>query len=74
VLIMAETTEETRPSTSPTGVASGLASDRRRQYDASAAGNGNFAWAQHIVHHLAPAGVAGFVLGMARCRPTTQNL
>jgi hypothetical protein len=24
--------------------------------------NGNFAWVQHIVHHLAPAGVAGFVL------------
>jgi type I restriction enzyme M protein len=26
------------------------------------AGNANFAWVQHIVHHLAPAGVAGFVL------------
>ena len=25
-------------------------------------GNANFAWVQHIVHHLAPAGVAGFVL------------
>jgi type I restriction enzyme M protein len=24
--------------------------------------NANFAWVQHIVHHLAPAGVAGFVL------------
>jgi type I restriction enzyme M protein len=26
------------------------------------AGNANFAWVQHIVHHLAPGGVAGFVL------------
>ncbi len=26
------------------------------------AGNANFAWVQHIVHHLAPAGVAGVVL------------
>jgi len=25
-------------------------------------GNANFAWVQHIIHHLAPAGVAGFVL------------
>jgi len=65
---MAGTTEETRPSTSPTGVAA----DRRRQYGASPAGIGNFAWAQHIVHHLALAGVAGFVLAMARYRPTTQ--
>ena len=26
------------------------------------AGNANYAWVQHIVHHLAPAGVAGVVL------------
>jgi type I restriction enzyme M protein len=26
------------------------------------AGNANFAWVQHIVHHLAPGGLAGFVL------------
>ena len=25
-------------------------------------GNANFAWVQHMVHHLAPAGIAGFVL------------
>ena len=25
-------------------------------------GNANFAWVQHIVHHLAPSGIAGFVL------------
>jgi type I restriction enzyme M protein len=36
--------------------------DKRWQYGAPPAGNANFAWVQHIVHHLAPAGVAGFVL------------
>lgn len=25
-------------------------------------GNANFAWVQHIIHHLAPAALAGFVL------------
>jgi type I restriction enzyme M protein len=39
-----------------------LRDDRRWQYGAPPAGNANFAWVQHIVHHLAPAGVAGFVL------------
>lgn len=36
--------------------------DKRWQYGPPPAGNANFAWVQHIVHHLAPAGVAGFVL------------
>ena len=39
-----------------------LRGDLRWQYGAPPAGNANFAWVQHIVHHLAPAGVAGFVL------------
>ena len=26
------------------------------------AGNANFAWVQHFIHHLAPTGIAGFVL------------
>jgi type I restriction enzyme M protein len=39
-----------------------LQGDRRWLYGAPPAGNANFAWVQHIVHHLAPAGVAGFVL------------
>ena len=39
-----------------------LKDDKRWQYGAPPAGNANFAWVQHIVHHLAPAGVAGFVL------------
>ena len=39
-----------------------LRDDKRWQYGTPPAGNANFAWVQHIVHHLAPAGVAGFVL------------
>ena len=39
-----------------------LADDRRWQYGTPPKGNANFAWVQHIVHHLSPAGAAGFVL------------
>ncbi len=39
-----------------------LREDKRWQYGAPPVGNANFAWVQHIVHHLAPTGVAGFVL------------
>ena len=39
-----------------------LTDDTRWRYGAPPKGNANFAWVQHIVHHLAPAGVAGFVL------------
>ncbi len=39
-----------------------LQGDKRWKYGVPPAGNANFAWVQHIVHHLAPAGVAGFVL------------
>ena len=39
-----------------------LADDKRWRYGAPPKGNANFAWVQHIVHHLVPAGVAGFVL------------
>ena len=39
-----------------------LKDDQRWQYGVPPTGNANFAWVQHIVHHLAPKGVAGFVL------------
>ncbi|HEV2386858.1 MAG TPA: class I SAM-dependent DNA methyltransferase [Candidatus Acidoferrales bacterium] len=39
-----------------------LRDDARWKYGAPPVGNANFAWVQHIVYHLAPAGVAGFVL------------
>ena len=39
-----------------------LADDKRWQHGVPPRGNANFAWVQHIVHHLAPRGMAGFVL------------
>ena len=39
-----------------------LKEDKRWQYGVPPPGNANFAWVQHIVHHLAPRGRAGFVL------------
>jgi len=36
--------------------------DPRWKYGVPPAGNANFAWVQHFVHHLAPTGIAGFVL------------
>ncbi len=39
-----------------------LRDDARWRYGTPPAGNGNYAWIQHFVHHLAPNGVAGFVL------------
>jgi len=39
-----------------------LRDDKRWKYGIPPASNANFAWVQHMVHHLAPAGLAGFVL------------
>jgi len=39
-----------------------LKDDKRWKYGIPPAGNANFAWVQHFIHHLAPNGYAGFVL------------
>ncbi len=39
-----------------------LREDARWKYGVPPVGNANFAWVQHMIHHLAPNGVAGFVL------------
>ena len=39
-----------------------LTDDKRWQYGKPPKGNANFAWVQHIIYHLAPGGMAGFVL------------
>ena len=36
--------------------------DVRWQFGVPPRGNANFAWVQHFIHHLAPQGMAGFVL------------
>ncbi|PTM60087.1 type I restriction-modification system subunit M [Phreatobacter oligotrophus] len=49
-----------------------LRDDVRWKYGTPPAGNANFAWVQHIVHHLSPAGVAGVVLANGSMS-STQN-
>ena len=39
-----------------------LREDKRWAHGVPPAGNANFAWVQHMAHHLAPNGTAGFVL------------
>ncbi|XWL04112.1 class I SAM-dependent DNA methyltransferase [Sorangium sp. So ce307] len=39
-----------------------LKDDVRWKYGTPPTGSANFAWVQHFIHHLAPAGQAGFVL------------
>src|SRR5262249_30351715 len=42
-----------------------LKNDKRWAFGVPPAGNANFAWVQHIIHHLSPTGLAGFVLANA---------
>jgi type I restriction enzyme M protein len=39
-----------------------LKNDKRWAYGVPPASNANFAWVQHFIYHLAPTGMAGFVL------------
>ncbi len=39
-----------------------LRDDPRWQWGTPPAGNGNYAWISHFIHHLTPTGTAGFVL------------
>jgi type I restriction enzyme M protein len=39
-----------------------LREDVRWKYGVPPVGNANFAWVQHFIHHVAPTGLAGFVL------------
>ncbi len=50
-----------------------LAEDQRWQYGVPPKGNANFAWVQHIVHHLAPGGNAGFVLANGSMSSNQSN-
>jgi type I restriction enzyme M protein len=49
-----------------------LREDVRWRYGVPPASNANFAWIQHIVHHLAPSGTAGVVLANGSMS-STQN-
>ena len=39
-----------------------LREDKRWQFGTPPAGNANYAWIQHFIHHLSPDGIAGFVM------------
>ncbi len=42
-----------------------LKDDVRWKYGVPPAGNANYGWIQHMIHHLSPTGIAGFVLANA---------
>ncbi|GGG07301.1 MULTISPECIES: type I restriction-modification system subunit M [Cysteiniphilum] len=50
-----------------------LRSDARWQYGTPPEGNANYAWIQHFLYHLAPTGVAGFVLAKGALTSNTAG-
>jgi type I restriction enzyme M protein len=50
-----------------------LAKDVRWKYGVPPPGNANFAWVQHFIHHLAPNGIAGFVLANGSMSANTSG-
>src|SRR6266704_934426 len=50
-----------------------LKDDKRWAYGVPPAGNANFAWVQHFIHHLAPTGLAGFVLANGSMSSNQSN-
>jgi type I restriction enzyme M protein len=50
-----------------------LKDDVRWQYGAPPANSANFAWVQHFIHHLAPNGLAGFVLANGSMSSNTSS-
>lgn len=50
-----------------------LRDDKRWHYGTPPVGNANFAWVQHFISHLAPNGVAGFVLANGSLSTNTSN-
>jgi type I restriction enzyme M protein len=50
-----------------------LKDDKRWAYGLPPAGNANYAWVQHFIHHLAPTGTAGFVLANGSMSSNQSN-
>lgn len=50
-----------------------LRQDVRWEYGIPPVRNANFAWIQHIIHHLAPTGKGGFLLANGSLSSTTSN-
>ena len=50
-----------------------LRDDPRWEFGVPPAGNANFAWVQHFIYHLAPAGIAGFLLANGSLSSNTSG-
>ncbi len=50
-----------------------LREDKRWKFGLPPAGNANFAWVQHFIHHLSPSGTAGFVLANGSMSSNTSG-
>jgi type I restriction enzyme M protein len=50
-----------------------LKDDVRWKYGVPPVGNANYAWIQHMIHHLAPTGIAGFVLANGSLSSNTSG-
>jgi len=50
-----------------------LREDIRWRFGTPPVGNANFAWVQHFIYHLAPTGIASFVLANGSMSSTTSN-
>lgn len=50
-----------------------LKDDVRWKYGVPPAGNANYGWIEHMVHHLAPTGIAGFVLANGSLSSNTSG-
>ena len=50
-----------------------LREDIRWKFGTPPTGNANFAWVQHFMHHLAPIGIAGFVLANGSMSSNTSG-
>ena len=50
-----------------------LREDVRWKFGVPPVGNANFAWIQHFIHHLAPNGIAGFVLANGSMSSNTSG-
>ena len=50
-----------------------LRDDVRWRFGVPPTGNANFAWVQHFIHHLAPFGIAGFVLANGSMSSNTSG-
>jgi type I restriction enzyme M protein len=50
-----------------------LRNDARWKYGTPPTGNANFAWVQHFIYHIAPNGIAGFVLANGSMSSNTSG-